>query len=128
MPIQKTHSKKKPLASRTTSGYFTTASVPQKVTTKATSTDAGSTSSGTVLVSGTSATSSWASGIQSNSVGIRPMLLVDDSVAMEAILNHLKFLRSAGRVVVSIADVATKLDLPPEQVKRLAQKVGAILE
>ncbi len=55
-------------------------------------------------------------------------LRLPKSVIREAVNNHLRYLRSIGKMHVSAQDVARALSLSTEQVKRVAVEVGAILE
>jgi hypothetical protein len=56
-----------------------------------------------------------------------PALLSDD-VIQEAVRNHLRYLRSAGKIRISAYEVARSLDLSVDLVKKAALQVGATLE
>ena len=53
----------------------------------------------------------------------RPQRRLSDKIASRAVLNHLRFLRSKGRSVVGVDEVAKTLDLPASQVERVASKL-----
>lgn len=62
--------------------------------------------------------------IAATSSRVRPQ----NGVIREAVKNHLRYLRSMGKMHVSAQDVARALSLSVEQVKRVAVQAGATLE
>ncbi len=55
-----------------------------------------------------------------------PSKEVSDETAAEAINNHLRYLRSRGRTIVKIDEVAKALSLPISQVERITVKLRGV--
>jgi hypothetical protein len=55
-------------------------------------------------------------------------ILPPDNVIREAVHNHLRYLRSVGKIRISAYEVARSLNLSVDLVKKAALQVGATLE
>lgn len=58
----------------------------------------------------------------------RSPVQLPDNIIQEAVHNHLRYLRSVGKIRISAYEVARSLNLSVDLVKKAALQVGAILE